>query len=100
MDLICKSSRNLPKPRSSSILRNFLKPRGFPIHRNLLPKPRGLPNPKFFPGLGSRVRNSVRSGGCSSGYTIGLEDKGNEHHPDIAGDYEEVCSENGVPIYR
>ena len=126
MDLMCKSSRqtsilkempalrglpilrNLPKPRGFPILRNLPKPRGLPINKFLpglgktvrsggyLPKPRGLPIPKFFPGLGK----NVRSGGCSSGYTITLDAKGIEYQPDTAGDYLEVCSADGIPVYR
>ena len=41
-----------------------------------------------------------RSGGCSSGYTITLDSVGIEYQPDTAGDYVEVCSADGVPIYR
>ena len=89
MDLICKSSRR------TSILKELPAPRGLPILRNL-PKPRGLPIPKFLPGLGK----TVRSGGCSSGYTITLDAKGIEYQPDTAGDYVEVCSADGIPVYR
>ena len=85
----------MPAPRGLQILRNLPKPRGFPILRNL-PKPKGLPIPKFLLGLGK----SVRSGGCSSGYTITLDAKGIEHQPDTAGDYVEVCSADGIPVYR
>ena len=61
--------------------------RRLPILRNL-PKPRGL---------GKRL---PRSGGCSNGYTITLDAKGIEHQPNTAGDYVEVCSADGIPVYR
>ena len=92
MDLICKSSRGisilseLPAPRGLPIPRNLPNPRGFPILRNLLK-----------PGLDKIV---PRSGGCSSGYTITLDAIGNEHKPDTAGDYLEVCSADGISVYR
>jgi hypothetical protein len=122
MDLICKNSRgmpiptNLPVPRGLPIPRNsrgmpiptnLPVPRGLPIPRNIrrmpiptnLPVPRGLPIPRNIKrsGLGKSVE---RSGGCSSGYRITLDDKGIEHQPDTAGDYVEVCSADGIPVYR
>ena len=102
MDLICKNSRgmpiptNLPVPRGLPIPRNI---RGMPIPPTNIPVPRGLPIPRNIKrsGLGKSVQ---RSGGCSSGYTITLDAKGIEHQPDTAGDYLEVCSADGIPVYR
>ena len=48
-------------------------------------------------GLGKSMQ---RSGGCSSGYTITLDAIGAEYQPDTAGDYVEVCSADGIPVYR
>ena len=70
-------------------------PRGLPILKTL-PKPRCLPI-SFLHGFG---KSAPRSGGCSSGYTITLDAKGIEHQPDTAGDYVEVCSADGIPVYR
>jgi len=41
-----------------------------------------------------------RTGGCSSGYTVTLDSTGSSYQPDTAGDYEEVCSDDGKPIFR
>merc|ERR1712020_724726 len=41
-----------------------------------------------------------RTGGCSSGYTVTLDSTGTTYQPDTAGDYEEVCSDDGKPIFR
>ena len=48
----------------------------------------------------SLAKSMQQSGGCSSGYTITLDSVGIEYQPDTAGDYVEVCSADGVPIYR
>ena len=45
--------------------------------------------------------NQTRTGGCASGYKITLFDSiGMTNQPDTAGDYVEICSDNGKPIYR
>ena len=58
-----------------------------------------LPIPRNYKRT-SLAKSMQRSGGCSSGYTITLDSVGIEYQPDTAGDYVEVCSADGVPIYR
>ena len=41
-----------------------------------------------------------RTGGCSSGYTVTLDSTGSSYQPDTAGDYVEVCADDGKPIFR
>ena len=58
-----------------------------------------LPIPRDYKRAGL-VKSMQRSGGCSSGYTITLDTVGTQNQPDTAGEYVEVCSADGVPIYR
>ena len=60
---------------------------------------KGWPIPRDYKRA-SLAKSMQRSGGCSSGYTITLDAVGIEYQPDAAGDYVEVCSADGVPIYR
>ena len=60
---------------------------------------KGWPIPRNYKRA-SLAKSMQRSGGCSSGYTITLDSVGIEYQPDTAGDYVEVCSADGVPIYR
>ena len=41
----------------------------------------------------------IRTGGCSSGYTVTLDSTGLTNQPDTAGDYVEVCSDDDKPIF-
>ena len=61
---------------------------------------RGMPIPTGEVNRAGLGKSMQRSGGCSSGYTITLDAVGTEHQPDTAGDYVEVCSADGIPVYR
>ena len=44
-------------------------------------------------------RKQTRTGECNSGYKVTLDSIGAEYHPDVAGEYVEVCSVDGKPIF-
>ena len=54
----------------------------------------------YFADIKHRKHRINRTGGCSSGYTVTLDSTGSSYQPDTAGDYEEVCSDDGKPIFR
>ena len=54
----------------------------------------------YFADKKHRKHRINRTGGCSSGYTVTLDSTGSSYQPDTAGDYVEVCADDGKPIFR
>ena len=45
-------------------------------------------------------KKQMRTNGCNIRYQVTLDSIGEEYQSDVAGEYVEVCSVDGKPIFR
>ena len=45
-------------------------------------------------------KKQIRTNGCDTRYQVTLDSIGEEYQSDVAGEYIEVCSVDGKPIFR
>ena len=45
-------------------------------------------------------KKQMRTNGCNIRYQVTLDSIGEEYQSDVAGEYTEVCSVDGKPIFR